>query len=115
MYVVLLFFFFQAEDGIRDSSVTGVQTCALPISSWRRSWRPRRERGPELRLRRWPAASIWWQPPGERSLRQHGNRRRAARGDRESGVEGKSVELGGRRIIKKKKKRRKRQTTERLI
>src|SRR5260370_1134647 len=26
-----LFFFFQAEDGIRDSSVTGVQTCALPI------------------------------------------------------------------------------------
>src|SRR5438046_6318354 len=26
-----LFFFFQAEDGIRDWSVTGVQTCALPI------------------------------------------------------------------------------------
>src|SRR3954449_4080732 len=25
------FFFFQAEDGIRDESVTGVQTCALPI------------------------------------------------------------------------------------
>src|SRR5260370_21077143 len=25
-------FFFQAEDGIRDSSVTGVQTCALPIA-----------------------------------------------------------------------------------
>src|SRR5260370_30116877 len=28
---VMNFFFFQAEDGIRDSSVTGVQTCALPI------------------------------------------------------------------------------------
>src|SRR5207253_5640716 len=28
----LLFFFFQAEDGIRDGHVTGVQTCALPIS-----------------------------------------------------------------------------------
>src|SRR5438093_8866763 len=28
----LFFFFFQAEDGIRDWSVTGVQTCALPIS-----------------------------------------------------------------------------------
>src|SRR5258708_36534514 len=28
---VLLFFFFQAEDGIRDDLVTGVQTCALPI------------------------------------------------------------------------------------
>src|SRR5438046_8865212 len=27
----MLFFFFQAEDGIRDWSVTGVQTCALPI------------------------------------------------------------------------------------
>src|SRR5690606_40470455 len=27
------FFFFQAEDGIRDFHVTGVQTCALPISS----------------------------------------------------------------------------------
>src|SRR2546428_3712415 len=27
----LLFFFFQAEDGIRDLIVTGVQTCALPI------------------------------------------------------------------------------------
>src|SRR3712207_7664087 len=27
------FFFFQAEDGIRDIGVTGVQTCALPISA----------------------------------------------------------------------------------
>src|SRR2546427_8583657 len=27
------FFFFQAEDGIRDLTVTGVQTCALPIST----------------------------------------------------------------------------------
>ena len=27
-------FFFQAEDGIRDWSVTGVQTCALPISPY---------------------------------------------------------------------------------
>src|SRR2546430_10252503 len=30
---VVSFFFFQAEDGIRDLTVTGVQTCALPISS----------------------------------------------------------------------------------
>src|SRR5438270_2294941 len=29
---LLFFFFFQAEDGIRDLTVTGVQTCALPIS-----------------------------------------------------------------------------------
>src|SRR5439155_6011811 len=30
--VYFFFFFFQAEDGIRDGHVTGVQTCALPIS-----------------------------------------------------------------------------------
>src|SRR5438034_5913045 len=38
MYVLRLvfyFFFFQAEDGIRDHCVTGVQTCALPI--WQRA------------------------------------------------------------------------------
>src|SRR5437868_9521397 len=35
------FFFFQAEDGIRDRNVTGVQTCALPISSTR--WRSTRQ------------------------------------------------------------------------
>src|SRR5258708_30240045 len=33
-----IFFFFQAEDGIRDDLVTGVQTCALPISSRARLW-----------------------------------------------------------------------------
>src|SRR5205823_7367777 len=43
-YVILsffFFFFFQAEDGIRDKLVTGVQTCALPISraSQRFGWR----------------------------------------------------------------------------
>src|SRR2546430_12602421 len=32
MIVLFFFFFFQAEDGIRDLTVTGVQTCALPIS-----------------------------------------------------------------------------------
>src|SRR6266403_5551901 len=44
MYI-FFFFFFQAEDGIRDLYVTGVQTCALPISGGlgsqrgeRRSW-----------------------------------------------------------------------------
>ena len=31
--VCFFFFFFQAEDGIRDDLVTGVQTCALPIYS----------------------------------------------------------------------------------
>src|SRR5699024_2049871 len=31
LILVLFFFFFEAEDGIRDRNVTGVQTCALPI------------------------------------------------------------------------------------
>src|SRR2546426_12382020 len=34
MFLFFFFFFFQAEDGIRDYKVTGVQTCALPISTW---------------------------------------------------------------------------------
>src|SRR2546429_3359827 len=33
--VLVIIFFFQAEDGIRDVAVTGVQTCALPISAIR--------------------------------------------------------------------------------
>src|SRR5688572_9023567 len=32
---ILFFFFFQAEDGIRDLTVTGVQTCALPVNEGR--------------------------------------------------------------------------------
>src|SRR2546421_5241921 len=50
------FFFFQAEDGIRDLIVTGVQTCALPISGrrtrtagWRRSPAPPRRAAPRAR------------------------------------------------------------------
>src|SRR5467141_4415941 len=76
---MLIFFFFQAEDGIRDSSVTGVQTCALPIST----------------------------QPGcceATSSGRTGTSR--ARSRSEERRVGKSVDLGGRRIIKKKKKRR---------
>src|SRR5258708_6246610 len=35
---MICFFFFQAEDGIRDDLVTGVQTCALPICSIFTGW-----------------------------------------------------------------------------
>src|SRR5437016_11533809 len=42
-FYVFIFFFFQAEDGIRDWSVTGVQTCALPISEDEPDRRERRE------------------------------------------------------------------------
>src|SRR2546425_2759691 len=58
-----MFFFFQAEDGIRDKLVTGVQTCALPISGagdaihsvWRAALLPAVSasglRGPETAVR----------------------------------------------------------------
>src|SRR2546425_4029827 len=46
--IYFFFFFFQAEDGIRDKLVTGVQTCALPISATRG---PRRPLGPRRRER----------------------------------------------------------------
>src|SRR6266508_4013466 len=46
--LLTLHFFFQAEDGIRDGHVTGVQTCALPISPLR-AGRPGRRRPPRRR------------------------------------------------------------------
>src|SRR3712207_9498584 len=89
------FFFFQAEDGIRDIGVTGVQTCALPIL--RRCHRRRivedgvdQDRGGaeadmcDVDAQHDRAAGIRF---GQ---------------DRKSVGEGKSVDLGGRRIIKKK-------------
>src|SRR5256886_8109791 len=53
LVLVFFFFFFQAEDGIRDLTVTGVQTCALPISDRDREHQPlhfgrRRHRAPRL-------------------------------------------------------------------
>src|SRR5215216_989844 len=36
--MIFVFFFFQAEDGIRDDLVTGVQTCALPILALQGHW-----------------------------------------------------------------------------
>src|SRR5476649_1356657 len=79
---IVFFFFFQAEDGIRDHCVTGVQTCALPIWSVRQAARNQKKM---------PAPSN----PEPRS-----EERRV----------GKSVDLGGRRIIKKKKKKKKNKT-----
>src|SRR5260221_6106622 len=55
------FFFFQAEDGIRDHCVTGVQTCALPISAPCGGAGERRAYGVagESRLHRYPDAARW--------------------------------------------------------
>src|SRR3712207_6925300 len=65
------FFFFQAEDGIRDIGVTGVQTCALPISfcTWTKSpprWRAR-SRNKVLPRRRSAAISSRLRPVRRRS------------------------------------------------
>src|SRR2546427_11705715 len=83
--VIRLFFFFQAEDGIRDLTVTGVQTCALPICA--RSSGPRRPLAPDR-------ATL---------LGPHLRHRFLAAARSEERRVGKSVDLGGRRIIKKKK------------
>src|SRR5688572_31843068 len=93
VFFVVFFFFFQAEDGIRDLTVTGVQTCALPIfavvSCGRRN------------LFGHPHASVL-DAFRERGIRTRSEERRV----------GKSVDLGGRRIIKKKKKNTKKHTTQ---
>src|SRR2546422_6609904 len=47
---LLFFFFFQAEDGIRDVAVTGVQTCALPISDGLRASLRLLGHGPHIRM-----------------------------------------------------------------
>src|SRR5207249_7533303 len=97
--LVFFFFFFQAEDGIRDRNVTGVKTCALPISPRRptrcsrdeaaRSCdRLRRSRAPPLRARA-PRRTSRWLP----SFSSLGGRVPRAQIGRASCRE--SVEVGG--------------------
>src|SRR5438034_2491173 len=89
LFYIFFFFFFQAEDGIRDHCVTGVQTCALPISN---------------PLRRSISCNVDW-PTSKPKRRPIGNEQQANNRSEERRV-GKSVDLGGRRIIKKKKKKK---------
>src|SRR5260370_4733560 len=99
-YYVLFFFFFQAEDGIRDSSVTGVQTCALPISrsnSNRTACRPhppaRSDSPPRRAARRCDSRSDSW-------------RAQSRSGERRVGEEGRT--RGSPDPLKKKKRKEKR-------
>src|SRR5258708_32831193 len=91
----MYFFFFQAEDGIRDDLVTGVQTCALPIS---RSCAASHD----------PSAPSPSRPrifPGSSHHCQHMQASTPCcclLGDRKSVVSGKRVDLGGRGLITKK-------------
>src|SRR3712207_4773924 len=73
------FFFFQAEDGIRDIGVTGVQTCALPIS------RPDGRRGGRDAQRR-PILAREPPRPDRRRVRDQRGRRRGARSRREAAL-----------------------------
>src|SRR5207245_5127610 len=73
-------FFFQAEDGIRDATVTGVQTCALPIL------------GAGVK---WGAVQAAAGPHGLTGLARSEERRVGKSGDR-----------GGGRVVKKKKHKR---------
>src|SRR2546422_11725707 len=54
---MFFFFFFQAEDGIRDVAVTGVQTCALPICGWDIEGEPY-STAPGSRFRWWRARMV---------------------------------------------------------
>src|SRR5579863_4679545 len=85
-------FFFQAEDGRRNGRVTGVQTCALPIYFLGR-----------LGLLHAPQLEI--PEVGKPEIPHRSEERRV----------GKSVDLGGRRIIKKKKKMKKQKKTNKNL
>src|SRR5690606_41032356 len=60
VFVCIFFFFFQAEDGIRDFHVTGVQTCALPIYAVPR--RSRRSSGACPAASRCAISTTWRSP-----------------------------------------------------
>src|SRR5260370_25495971 len=101
----VVLFFFQAEDGIRDSSVTGVQTCALPIYrhslvllAWYRAFHPGVDEGVTVE-QYFTGGMIWrgWPFALESAALS------SSEGRSEERRVGKSVDLGGRRIIKKKK------------
>src|SRR5687767_15345374 len=103
-------FFFQAEDGIRDKLVTGVQTCALPIFA-----APHHQHffnfrldldvdGPNNSVREMNTKAA---PAGATNPSLNGmimQETTLDTEDRKSVVEGKSGDLGGRRDDKKKKK-----------
>src|SRR3712207_9388080 len=99
-----MFFFFQAEDGIRDIGVTGVQTCALPI------WRVMLDAAATAdidpdRLSFTHALRVMQESlPGFQLVDRADLPRLYQRlvRDRKRVVLGKRVDLGGRRIIKKK-------------
>src|SRR3989442_12803605 len=98
-------FFLQAEDGIRDADVTGVQTCALPISAQHAGNLARGRRGKRRAAHRQFSVAAAERRAEESCVPRAAQRRGAGEQRSEERRVGKSVDLGGRRIIKKKKKR----------
>src|SRR5699024_11752707 len=78
LYYTSKFFFFQAEDGIRDRNVTGVQTCALPIWSDRSIFcgqgRPPCYRAGGQQPSWWGGATATVQPARRRTCRRRRSR-----------------------------------------
>src|SRR5689334_25420523 len=95
---MLVFFFFQAEDGIRDGTVTVVQTCALPIYCGAHTF-------PYVEVKN-QSATVEHEAStskiSDEQLFYRSEERRV----------GKSVNLGGRRSIKKKKKTKTKRTAK---
>src|SRR5688500_20255348 len=94
------YFFFQAEDGIRDYKVTGVQTCALPIyilaAAIREGYRRARERHGD------PAAGSWrWDRVHHANIYHRSEERRVGKEWKDKGVT----------CEEKKRKTRKREAT----
>src|SRR3712207_8520493 len=85
-------FFLQAEDGIRDIGVTGVQTCALPIYGFASGGGEL----PDVKVARPVTVPLQDRLDGVCVVHA------TVEADRKSVVQGKSVDLGGRRILKKK-------------
>src|SRR5256886_2800279 len=104
---LLFFFFFQAEDGIRDLTVTGVQTCALPIcfcGRSRGSRPPPRPPGPAGGLRRYRAARAAGRQKARHSRSPRPRARCAARSEEHTSELQSQSNLVCRLLLEKKKK-----------
>src|SRR5437016_13171278 len=99
-----MFFFFQAEDGIRDWSVTGVQTCALPIF---KEVVPMLEANPKLAFVQAPQKYVNTEncPVAQAAQFQQAIFYEYICERSEERRVGKGVDLGGRRRIKKNRER----------
>src|SRR5256885_5620278 len=73
----LIFFFFQAEDGIRDYKVTGVQTCALPIFASQKVVKHRAREDEEERVGRKVVANAYVDRAQHQEAREERERQRS--------------------------------------